>query len=271
MEFRVLGPLSITRRGVDLTPSAPKQRQMMALFLLNPRHVVSMDQFIDELWDGNPSPTAVASVHTYIMQLRRLICDRPEAGRPGLGTVRQRLITDGHAYRLDVRRGELDLDEFEERAQIGRELAARHEHAPAAAHLRAALSIWRRAPAVPDVLTGPLLTLAVRALDITRLELFGQRIWAELHLGRHHELISELSALGYQCPTNEVFLTQLMVALARSGRRADALQAFHRYRSALWEELRVTPPLHLHELYTDILNSHPRLEISADMPTTHAP
>lgn len=265
MEFKVLGPLSVLQRGVDLAPSAPKQRQMVALLLLNAGHVVSMGHFIDELWDGNPTPTAVASVHSYIMQLRRLVCDRPGDSRTP-GTSRQRLITLDRAYRLEVRSGELDLDVFEDRARIGCATLARKEYRLAAAQLRAALDMWR-APALPDVITGPLLYPAVRAMEVTRLEILGQRIWADLHLGRHHELISELSALVCQHTTNEVFATQLMLALHRSGRRADALDTFHRHRSALREELGVTPPPRMHELYTDILTSHPRLEIPAGTPT----
>lgn len=265
MEFRVLGPLSVIQRGVDLAPSAPKQRQTVALLLLNPGHVVSMGQFIDELWDGNPTPTAVASVHSYIMQLRRLVYNPPGDGRIQ-GASRQRLITLDRAYRLEVRPGELDLDVFSDRARVGRSTLARNEYRLAAAQLRVALDVWR-APALPDVIVGPLLYPAVRAIEATRLEVLGHRIWADLHLGRHHELISELSALACQHTTNEVFATQLMLALHRSGRRADALDTFHRHRSALREELGVTPPPRMHQLYTDILTSHPRLEVPAGTPT----
>jgi SARP family transcriptional regulator, regulator of embCAB operon len=265
MEFKILGPLSIVHDGVDLAPSATKQRQMVALLLLNAGHVASMGQFMDELWDGNPTPTAVASVHSYVMQLRRLICDHPGDGRTP-GAARRRLITLDRAYKLEVRPGELDLDVFEERARVGSATLARNDYRLAAVQLRAALDLWRRAPALPDVVTGPLLYPAVRALEASRLEVLGQRIWADLHLGRHHELISELSALGCQHTTNEIFATQLMLALHRSGRRADALDAFHRHRTALREECGVTPPPRMHQLYTDSLTCHPRVETPAGAP-----
>lgn len=261
MEFKVLGPLSVLQCGADLAPSAPKQRQMVALLLLDPGHAVSMAQFIEELWDGNPTPTAVASVHSYIMRLRRMVCDCPHDG-----IARQRLVTLDRAYRLEVRPGELDLDVFEDKSRLGCATLARHEYALAAAQLRAALDVWR-APVLPDVTWGPLLLPAVEAIEASRLEVLGQRIWADLHLGRHHELISELSALAHEHATNEDFATQLMLALHRSGRRADALDAFHRLRCALREELGVTPSRRMHELYTDILASHPRLEVSGGTPT----
>ncbi|HEU5473526.1 MAG TPA: AfsR/SARP family transcriptional regulator [Actinophytocola sp.] len=258
MEFNVLGPLTVHQRGADLAPSAPKQRQMVALLLLNPGHVVSMGQFMDELWDGNPTPTAVASVHSYIMRLRRLLCDRPGDG-PTPGAPRQRLVTLDRAYRLEVRSGELDLDVFHDRARVGAATLDREEYRLAAAQLRAALDMWRGL-ALPDVVRGPLLHPAIRDLEATRLEVLGQRIWADLQLGRHHELISELAALVCRHPTNDVFATQLMLALHRNGRRAEALDTFHRHRAALREELGVPPQPRLRELYTDILTSNPRLE-----------
>jgi SARP family transcriptional regulator, regulator of embCAB operon len=262
MEFRVLGPLAVVQHGTEATPSATKQRQMLALLLLTSGHLVPVDQFIEELWDGNPTPTAIASVHTYIMQLRRMLSDLPGNGRTA-GSAGQRLITLDRAYQLDVRPGELDLDEFTSKVHSGRAKLSRNEFRSAALVLRDALDLWRGGPALPDVVTGPLLYPAVRALEATRLEVLGQRVWAELRLGQHHELVGELSSLNCQHPTNEVFATQLMLALHRSGRRAEALDVFHRHRAALREELGLTPPPQLHELYTDILRSHPRLETPA--------
>jgi DNA-binding SARP family transcriptional activator len=270
MEFGVLGPLRVIDHDDELTPSATKQRQMLALLLLTHGHVVPVDMFIEELWDGNPTPTALASVHTYTMQLRRMFCNSPRHERT-VGAAGQRLVTLDRAYRLDVRPRELDIDAFNERVNIGRTRLACKEYEAAAEQLGEALDLWQRGPALPDVVAGPVLYPAVRALEVTRLEVLGQRIWAELHLGRHYELVSELASLHCQHPTNEMFATQFMLALHRSGRRAEALEAFHRHRAALREELGLTPPPQLHELYTDILRNHPRLDVPTHAPMAERP
>jgi SARP family transcriptional regulator, regulator of embCAB operon len=261
MEFGVLGPLrAVDDEGRDLTPTATKPRQMLAVLLLAHGHIAPVEVFIKELWDGNPTPTALACVHTYTMRLRQAFCE-PSPDERTTNAEGQRLVTLEHAYRLDVRPGELDLDTFHDRVNAGRTRLAQKDYEAAARLLREALDLWQRGPVLPDVLAGPVLYPTIRGLEVTRLEVLGQRIWAELNLGQHHELVSELSALQCRHPTNEVFATQLMLALHRSGRRADALEVFHRHRAALREEeLGLTPPAQLHELYTDILRDHDRLE-----------
>ncbi|ONI76207.1 hypothetical protein ALI144C_36655 [Actinosynnema sp. ALI-1.44] len=267
MQFGVLGPLTVSHEGVDLTPSAPKQRQMIALLLLTHGHTVSIDQFVTELWDDNPTPTANASVYTYIMQLRRVICDDGGTGRPPRA-AEHRLVTLDHAYRLNVLSGEFDLDTFNSRARAGRAKLMRGENEAAAALFRDALSLWNRGPVLPDVVTGPLLFPTTRDLESSRLDVLGQRIRTEMRLGLHHELVSELSALHCQHPTNEVFTVQLMLALHRSGRRADALDVFRHYRTTLSKELGLGPSVRLHKLCTDILRGHPRLELPSNAPTS---
>lgn len=265
MEFGVLGPLKIADRGVDVTPSAMKQRQMLALLLLSHGHVVPVEVFLEELWDGDPTLAALSSVHTYTMQLRRVLCELTPSERMA-GAAGQRLVTLDRAYRLDVRPGELDLDVFNERVSAGRTRLAHKEYEAATAALREALDLWERGPALPDVVTGPELYPMVQGLEATRLEVLGQRLWAQLQLGRHHELVGELAALHCQHPTNEAFATQLMLALHRSGRRADALEVFHQHRLALREDLDLAAPPQLHELYIDILRNHPRLDRPGAVP-----
>lgn len=259
MEFSLLGPLSVIDRGSDRTPTAPKQRQMLAMLLLNANHVVSMEQFIYELWERNPPSSSIAAVYTYIMQLRRTLHRRPGT-RPG------RLIRRSQGYQLEVRPGELDLDVFEDRVRVARNALARNENESAAQQLHAALGMWR-APVLVDVTAGPVLHAAIAMIERKQLDAIGQRISADLHLGRHHELIGELSALVYHHATNEDFAAQLMIALYRSGRQADALATFHLLRRALSEDLGVVPTQRMHQLYMDILSAHPRLEISSGAQT----
>jgi DNA-binding SARP family transcriptional activator len=251
MEFGLLGVLSVTDQGVDRAPTAPKQRQMLALLLLNANHVVSMTQFVEELWEANPPPSAVAAVHTYVMQMRRALQEAGELGR---------LITREQGYQLDVRPGELDLDVFKARVEAARDALARNDNESAAERLWAALSMWR-AQVLADVTAGPLLRAAIAVIEQDRLDATGLRIGAELRLGRHHELIGELSGLVHQHPAHEDLAAQLMVALYRSGRQVDALDVFHRLREILSEDFGSVPSRRMHRLYTDILAAHPRLEI----------
>jgi len=262
MEFGLLGPLSVIDRGSDKTPTAPKQRQMLAVLLLNANHVVSMEQFVYELWERNPPSSAIAALYTYIMQLRRTMGGRPVDDDTPSG----RLIRRSRGYQLEVLPGELDLDVFEDRVRAARNALARNENESAAQQLRAALGMWR-AQLLVDVTTGPVLNAAIAVIERRRLDAIGQRISADLHLGRHHELIGELSALVYHHATNEDLAAQLMLALYRSGRQADALAAFHVLRRALSEDLGAAPTQRMHQLYMDILSAHPRLEMSSGTQT----
>lgn len=262
MEFGLLGPLSVVDRGSDRTPTAPKQRQMLAVLLLNANRVVSMEQFAYELWEHDPPSSAVAAVYTYIMQLRRTLHGRPVGGSIPPG----RLMRRHHGYQLEVRPGELDLDLFEDQLRAARNSVARNENEFAAQQLRAALDVWR-APILVDVTAGPVLQAAIAEIERSQLDAVTQRISADLRLGRHHELIGELSALVYHHTTNEDLAAQLMLALYRSGRQADALTTFHLLRRALREDLGVAPSQRMHQLYTDILSAHPRLEMSSGTQT----
>ncbi|WP_424217607.1 AfsR/SARP family transcriptional regulator (plasmid) [Streptomyces sp. BI20] len=255
MLFRVLGSMSVTDNGEDRTPSAPKHRQMLALLLMNADHVVSTAQFVEELWEYNPPPQAVAAVHTYVMQLRRLL--RGPAGTPADGPGR--LLTRDQGYLLRVEDGELDLHAHRRHLRAGRALLAAGDLAAGARRIRVAHALWGGA-GLPDVPTGPLLRAALAPLERERDQATLERVRAELALGRHHELLAELCALVHQDLANEELTAQLMTALYRSGRQADALAAFHRLRHALREDFDTTPGPEVHRLITDILAGHPRLE-----------
>jgi DNA-binding SARP family transcriptional activator len=255
MEFGVLGPLFVRECGVDRTPTAPKQRQLLALLLLSANRIVSVARVINELWTFDPPQSAVAAVQTYVMQLRRLL-----DGQSGRRTAAsQRLLTRGHGYLIQVRSGELDLERFASAARSASALLAAGDNEFVAERLRSSLELWR-GPALVDVTVGPVLAPDVAAIERNRLDVVSKRIQAELNLGRHHELIGELSALAHHHPVREDFVEQLMLALYRCGRRADALAAFHRLRRRLRGSPGAAMSPRLHVLYRDILSGHARLD-----------
>ncbi|MQS06115.1 AfsR/SARP family transcriptional regulator [Streptomyces alkaliphilus] len=256
MEFRVLGPLSMCDdEGRHRTPTAPKQRQLLSLLALNANHVVSVAQIVEEIWEYRPPSRAVAAMHTYVMQLRRSL----EGARRGPGHRPGRLQTRDPGYVLKLNAGELDLDRYEERVRTARATLVAGEYARAAEQLRAAEMMWT-GPMLVDVPTGPLLRAAIEIVERDRLDVVSQRLGAELRLGRHHEILGELTALVHQYGTHEDLIAHLMLALYRSGRQADALMAYHRLRARLREELGTKPSARLQRLHTHMLCEHPRLE-----------
>ncbi|WP_218951935.1 AfsR/SARP family transcriptional regulator [Amycolatopsis anabasis] len=251
MIFRVLGPLSVEDRGCCRTPTAAKQRQVLVLLLLKANSVVPLPQFVEELWEGTPPARAIAALHTYVMQLRKALEQlRLPDGSGG------RLLTRKGGYELVVKPGELDLDVFEHRVRAA--LAVR-DTALRAHGLREALRLWS-APALVDVVAGPILRAAITLLQRKQLDAISHRIEADLELGRHHELIGELTALVHHHRTHEEFTAQLMLALYRSGRQVDALAAFHRLRKAVAEDSGGALSRRLHELYTNILSADATLD-----------
>ncbi|MEG3627035.1 AfsR/SARP family transcriptional regulator [Streptomyces poriticola] len=256
MEFRVLGPLSVCDdEGRHRTPTAPKQRQLLSLLALNANHVVSVGQIVEEIWEYRPPSSAVAAVHTYVMQLRRSL----DGARRGPGRSPGRLQTREQGYVLKVNAGELDLDRCEQRMRAARATLEAGGYAEAAEQLRAAQMMWT-GPMLVDVPTGPLLRAAIEVVERDRLDAVAQRLGAELRLGRHHEILGELTALVHQYGTHEDLVAHLMLALYRSGRQADALMAYHRLRARLREEFGTKPSARLQHLHMHMLAGHPRLE-----------
>lgn len=249
MRIQILGPLSVTTGAVEVAPTAPKQRQTLALLLVNANRVVTMSQVVHELWAHDPPASAVEAVHIYVMQLRR-----------SLGVLdAERLVTREHGYQLVVRSGELDLDVFAARVRSARLALTRDELTFAARRFHAALDLWH-ADVLVDIEPGPILTVAVAGIERRRLDIVSQRIRVELRLGLHHELIGELRGLVHRHPANEELVSHLMLALYRSGRQADALAVFHALRTTLAQEHSVPPSSPLLRLYSDILTADQRLE-----------
>jgi SARP family transcriptional regulator, regulator of embCAB operon len=261
MQLGILGSLflhdDLPDNERDLTPSAAKPRQVLSLLALSANHVVTIPLMIKELWDEDPPRSAMTTIQTYIFQLRKLLTSAPSLADRKISE--EVLVTTAGGYTLRLAGDLFDLWRFERLAAIGRRRLADNDVAGAAVNLHEALDLWR-GPALVDVQHGQLLSMHVTRLEEARLTTLEQRIEADLRLGRHHDLVSELFALVSQHPFNESLYGKYMLALYRCGRRSDALAAFHRLRRALVDELGLEPSPPVQRLHQAILATDPGLE-----------
>ncbi|GAA1955195.1 AfsR/SARP family transcriptional regulator [Kitasatospora viridis] len=256
MRYRILGPIQLGSH----TPSAAKIRTVLAALLVRANEVAATGSLIDELWGEAPPRTATTTLQVYISQLRKACA--AEDGEPELTGRQTRIATRSPGYLMRVEPDEFDLARFEALHADGRAAAERLDHREAARLLREALALWT-GPALSGVPRGALLDAAVVRLEEQRLEALEQRIRAELALGRHRDLCGELMALVHEHPLHESLHAELMLALHRSGRQADALRTYDRIRRALGEELGVDPGAELRQLHERVLRFDPRLELPA--------
>jgi DNA-binding SARP family transcriptional activator len=243
MEFNVLGPVEARHCGVLCTPTATKVRWTLAFLVLQANRVVDRDALVDELWGDDPPRSAVTTVQTYIYHLRRTFA----AVRPA-----SRILTRPPGYVLESPSGTVDSHEFERLVEQGRQRLKQGDPAPAARILRDALDLWR-GPALADIPIGRVLRAHVTHLEELRIKALGLRITADRLLGRADELLPELRSLIITHPLNERFHGELMRALTSSGRRGEAVQAYHALRQVLDEELGLEPSLPLQRLHEDLL------------------
>src|ERR671931_2569039 len=244
-EFRVLGPVEASVGGEPIGLPAAKPRALLAALLLDRNRVVPVSRLIDDLWGELPPETAMKALQGYVSQLRKAI--GPE-----------RLLTRPPGYELRVEDGELDLDRFERLAREGRGLLAAGGSKAAAKRLGEALELWRGPPLAE--FSEPFARDAGARLEDERLAALEERIDADLALGRHDRLVPELEELVAREPLRERPRAQLMLALYRSGRQADALELYRRTRETLSEELGIEPSLELQELERKMLQHDPSLE-----------
>jgi DNA-binding SARP family transcriptional activator len=249
LEYRILGPLEVVNDDAPIPLGGPKQRATLAILLLNANHVVAIDRIADDLYAGSPPVTAVTQVQRQISDLRKAI--GPASG----------IETRPPGYVLQTAPDGVDLGRFELLAAE----AARSDPSRAAELLRDALALWRGAP-LADLVDEPFAASAVGRLEEIRLLALEQRIDADLELGRHRELVGELEVLHSEESLRERFLAQLMLALYRSGRQADALATFRRARQVLMDELGIEPGPALRELEQAILRQDAALDLAAPAP-----
>ena len=256
--FGLLGTLEAHRDREPLVLGAGKPRAVLAMLLLRANDVVATDRLIEDLWAGRPPPTAAAALQNHIAQLRRV-----------LGTSGGELLsTQPAGYRLAVGPGRLDAERFDALCRDGREALAGGRARHAASALREALALWR-GPPLADFTYEPWAQAAIARLDELRLAALEQRIEADLALARHAELVGELEAIVPEHPLRERLRGQLMLALYRSGRQAEALDVYRDTRRALVEELGLEPGPELRELHGAILDHASSLAITA--PPSPAP
>ena len=250
--FRVLGPLEATVDGEVIRLGGAKQRTVLAMLLLHANHVVSADLLIEAVWGDAATPRAVNTLQVYVSTLRALL-DRRDAS-----PSERMIVTRPPGYLMRLGTEQLDLLQFEELTGTGRRLVEETDYAAASEQLHAALSLWR-GPAFADLVDVAHISDAARDLEERRLAALEARIDADLALGRHAELIPELERLTTQQPLREHLRGQLMLALARSGRQADALDAYRATRAMLADELGIDPGPHLQELHQAVLAQDERV------------
>jgi DNA-binding SARP family transcriptional activator len=246
MEFRLLGPLEVAEHDRSLALGGVKQRSLLAVLLLHANEVVSAERLIDELWGDRPPTTAAKSLQVHVSRLRKVL---------GEG----RLATRAPGYVLHVDPWELDLSRFEQLLGEAREAEPKR----AAEQLRQALALWR-GPALADLAYQSFAQAEIARLEEVRLAAVEQRINADLAEGRHAELVGELEALVAEYPLRERLRCQLMLALYRSARQAEALDAYREARRELSEELGLEPSEQLKQLERAILQHDSALDLSQE-------
>jgi DNA-binding SARP family transcriptional activator len=248
MEFRILGPLEVEVGGQLLPLRGRRQRALLALLLLSANEVVPDDRLLEDLWGDEPPTSGRAALRVRVSQLRK-----------ALGEAGDALLTRPPGYVLHVEPDRIDARLFERLYGEGRRQLADGSAELAAMTLREALGLWR-GPALADVAYETFVQSEIARLEELRRAALEERIDADLVLGRHVELVGELDALVVSEPLRERLRGQLMLALYRSGRQADALAAYRDARQALVEELGIEPGRSLAELESAILRQDPALE-----------
>jgi len=259
MDYRILGPLQALDGERHLALGGVRQRAVLALLLLHGNEAVSRDLLVDELWGEQPPPTAAKVLQNCISALRKEL----PGGAETLRTV-------GGAYELRVSPDELDRDRFERLLAEGRAALAVGDSAEAADILRGALALWHGSP-LADFAYERFAQDEITRLEELHIAALEERIDAELALGQQAELVPELEALATRHPLRERLRGQLMLALYRSGRQAEALEAYRAARRTLLAELGIEPGRALHDLERMILEHDPSLEVAVPAATGGRP
>jgi DNA-binding SARP family transcriptional activator len=239
LDFRVLGTLEVLVDGRPIDVSGSRQRALLTVLLLRANETVSRDRLIDELWGERPPGTAANALAALVARLRKVL-------PPDL------LLSRAGGYELRLARQALDLHRFETLAEEGSGALAVGDPARASELLVAALSLWR-GPALAEFEYAPFAQAAIVRLEELRLVALERRIEADLALGRHGDLAAELQALVAEHPLRDRLRGQLMLALYRSGRQAEALEAYRAGRQIFIENLGIEPSPELQELERAIL------------------
>ena len=242
MRFSLLGPLVVTdSAGGRVAIAGPRLRVLLAALLLDANIPVPAGELAEMVWDGSPPAGAVVTLRTYVRRLRR-----------ALGTDAARITARGPGYLISVAESELDILEFGALCRDTRAALQAGQWAGACAAGTRALGLWRAAPLL-DVPAEALRAEFVPGLERLRLQVLEDRVDAGLRLGQHQELIPRLLEVTARYPLRERFHAQLMLALAGTGRRAEALGAYQEARRVLVDELGIEPGRELRGIHRQIL------------------
>jgi DNA-binding SARP family transcriptional activator len=250
MSFSILGSLDVKHPGGRIHITAPKQKIVLSALLLEADNEVSSESLIDHVWDGRPPTAAQTTLQSYVYRLRQLLSPLPQ--------VNLRNSTSG--YTIELGSCVLDLRLFHDRmAEAG--AAARHgDKTGSVTALRNGLSIWRGS-ALAGV-PGELLRREAALLENERIAAYEELASLELELGNHRRMIPDLHKIVTEYPFHEVFTAQLMLALYRSGRQAEALQDYEIIRRKLRDDLGIEPGAELRHLQMAILERAPAMEVT---------
>ena len=256
IEFRILGPLEVWDAERPISLGGIKQRALLAILLINANQVVATERLIELLWADEPPETASNTLQVHISQLRKLL--EPDRRR---GAAFQLLVSQPPGYTLRLGTDQLDSSRFERLVEEGRR-AFPESLELAAKVLREALALWR-GQALADVAGEQFAVAEGTRLTEVRLRALEQRIEADLALGGHADVVSELQAIVGEHPLRERFHAQLMLALYRSGRQAEASDVYQRMRKDLEEQMGMGPGPELQRLLKEILNQDASLDVES--------
>ena len=243
LEFRILGPLEVSTETGHVALGGPKQRGLLAILVLEAGRVVPTDRLVDLLWGEVAPKTATASLQNAVGRLRRVLgSDVLETRAPG--------------YVLHAAPEQIDARRFERALSDARRLPAEERRES----LKSALALWRGS-ALAEFAFDDFAQAEIRRLEELRLVVVGERIDAELELGPHGDVIGELEALVREHPLRETFRRQLMLALYRAGRQAEALEVYQDARARFIDELGIEPGPELKRLQAEILRHEAGLAV----------
>ena len=256
MDFNILGPIEVTEGDRPLALGGAKQRALLGMLLLHANEVVSSDRLIDELWAGEGREEAGRALQVAVSRLRRAL----EPARATRGETRI-VVTRAPGYELRTDPARLDVKRFEALVNEGRRALATGDARSARAKLDQALALWR-GPPLADLAYESFCQTEIARLEALHLGALEERIDADLALGSHADVVAQLGGLTDQYPLRERLRAQLMLALYRSHRQAEALEVYRDTRRTLVEELGIEPGRELRELEQAMLRQDASLDLS---------
>lgn len=267
-EINVLGSLEVALNGASVVPTASKPRQLLAMLAINAGRLVTSAALMDELWGEGSPRSAPSTLQTYVLHIRKLI--RTALPDDQAALAREVLATRHTGYLLEVDPESVDTVRYARLSSAGRVAGSAGDYVRAERLLSEALGLWR-GPALVDVAAGPQLEIETMRLAESRLTDLTLHIDADLHLGRHHQLLGDLAALCARHPYMENFRAQYMLALYRAGRPGQALDVFHDIWTTIRDQLGVDPSPQLRQLHRAILTGDTSIDDPLYMVNTWAP